>query len=118
MAQFAPKSHLTAPVWNWGPFYTEMVEQVRQGTWKSGSYWNGIDKDIVGLAPFGPMVPEAVKKDVETRMAGLKDGSLKVFAGPVKDQAGAVKVAEGKVASDEELLGMTWFVQGVVGTTE
>ncbi len=118
MSPFAPKSHLTAPVWNWGPFYTEMVEQVRNGTWKSDSYWIGIDKDIVGLAPFGPMVPEEVRKDVQAGKAALKDGSLKVFAGPVKDQTGTVRIADGKVAADKDLLGMTWFVQGVIGTTE
>ncbi len=118
MSPFAPKSHLTAPVWNWAPFYTEMVEQVRNGTWKSDSYWLGIDKDIVGLAPFGPMVPEDVRKDVQAGKAALKDGSLKVFAGPVKDQTGAVRIADGKVAADKDLLGMTWFVQGVIGTTE
>jgi basic membrane protein A len=41
-----------------------------------------------------------------------------VFVGPIKDQSGAEKVAAGAAMSDEELLGMTWFVQGVIGTTE
>ena len=34
------------------------------------------------------------------------------------NQEGAVKVAAGSAMSDGDMLGMTWFVQGVVGTTE
>ena len=46
------------------------------------------------------------------------DGEFEVFAGPIKGQDGKVKVAEGKAMTDQEMLGMTWFVEGVIGTTE
>ncbi len=118
MSAFAPEAHLTAPVWNWGPYYTKIVDQVRQGTWKAESVWLDMKTGIVGLAPFGPMVPKDVQDKVTAKQEEIVSGKMKVFAGPVKDQKGAVKIADGAVASDEELLGMTWFVQGVVGTTE
>jgi len=38
-----------------------------------------------------------------------------VFTGPLNDQAGAEKVAASTAMKDEELLGMTWFVEGVNG---
>ena len=118
MSTFAPKSHLTAPVWNWAPYYTQIINQVKEGTWKAESAWLGMDAGIVALAPFGPMVPQEVQDKVAAQQAEIASGSFKVFSGPVKDQQGAVKIADGSVASDETLLGMTWFVQGVVGTTE
>ena len=37
------------------------------------------------------------------------------FAGPLKDQAGAVKVPAGKAMTDAEILSMNWFVEGVQG---
>jgi basic membrane protein A len=117
MSAFAPKSHLTAPVWNWGPYYTQVVDQVRKGTWKASSDWPGLTEGIVDLAPFGPMVPEDVQEKVNKKKAEIAAGS-KVFVGPIKDQKGAVKIADGITATDGELLGMTWFVKGVVGTTE
>jgi basic membrane protein A and related proteins len=40
-----------------------------------------------------------------------------VFVGPVLDQQGEVRIAEGVQATDEEMLSMDWFVQGVVGST-
>ncbi|TKB10076.1 BMP family ABC transporter substrate-binding protein [Desulforhopalus sp. IMCC35007] len=118
MSSFAPKAHLTATVWNWAPYYTKVVEAVRNGTWKAESAWPGLAEGIVDLAPFGPMVPKDVQDAVNTVKAEIISGAKKVFVGPIKDQSGAVKIAEGVAAPDADLLGMTWFVQGVVGTTE
>jgi basic membrane protein A len=118
MSSFAPKAHLTAPVWNWGPYYTKVVDEVRKGTWKAESAWPGLAEGIVDLAPFGPMVPQEVKDLVNSVKADIASGKKKVFVGPIKDQKGAVKIADGVVVPDGDLLGMTWFIEGVVGTTE
>lgn len=118
MSAFAPKAHLTAPIWNWGPYYVEIVNQVKNGTWKSTAAWPGMDHGIVSLAPFGAMVPADVQKKVLAMKADLTDGKVKVFTGPIQDQAGNVKFAANVPAADKELLGMTWFVKGVIGTTE
>lgn len=117
MSPFAPKAHLTSPVWNWGPYYVKVVDEVRKGTWKAEAAWPGLADGIVALAPFGPMVPQDVQDKVAAAKAAIIGGN-KVFTGPVKDQKGNVKLADGVAATDEELLGMTWFVEGVVGTTE
>lgn len=118
MTAFAPKAHLTAPIWNWAPFYKSVIEQVRKGTWKAESVWPGMDTGIVDLAPFGEMVPQALRDRVMAAKADIIAGKNKIFVGPVKDQKGEVKIADGVMAPDKDLLGMTWFVQGVVGTTE
>ena len=118
MSAFAPKAHLTAPIWNWTPFYKETVEKVRKGTWTSESVWLGMDKGTVGLAPFGAMVPQAVRDQVTAKKAEIISGKEKIFVGPIEDQNGNVKIAAGAVAPDQDLLGMTWFVKGVIGTTK
>ena len=118
MTAFAPKAHLTAPIWNWAPFYKSVIEQVQKGTWKAESVWPGMDTGIVDLAPFAEMVPQDLRDKVMAAKADIIAGKNKVFVGPIKDQKGAVKIAEGVMAPDQDLLGMTWFVQGVVGTTE
>lgn len=111
-----PKVFLTAPVWNWVDFYVDVVNQIRAGTWKSGNFWPGIETGIVGLAPFGPMVPEEVRAKVEAAKQDIISGKLVVFSGPVLDQNGKERIAAGKHATDQELLSMDWFVQGVVGS--
>ena len=118
MSKVAPKAHLTAPVWNWAPLYKKLVREVRQGTWKSESLWPGLEEGIIDLSPFGPMVPEKVRTMVMKKKTAIASGKAKVFVGPIRDQKGNMRFAKGVAASDKELLGMTWFVQGVIGTTE
>ena len=118
MSAFAPKAHMTAPVWNWGPFYKGTVEQVRAGTWKSAATWIGMKEGIVDIAPFGPMVPKAIREKVQAKKAEILAGKDDLFSGPIKDQNGKIQVAAGAIASDGELLGMKYFVQGVIGTLQ
>jgi hypothetical protein len=47
--------------------------------------------------------------------ADLAAGNIVVFKGPIKDQAGNVKVAEGAVLTDNLLGSVDWFVEGVIG---
>ncbi|GBC62090.1 BMP family ABC transporter substrate-binding pro tein [Desulfonema ishimotonii] len=118
MSSFAPKSHLVAPIWNWAPFYKEMVEQVRTGTWKTGACWDGLEKGIVDLSPMSDMVPGAVQERVLAKKAEIAEGKFRPFTGPVRDQDGNEKIPAGRAATDPELLGMDWFVAGVIGTTK
>lgn len=118
MSKFAPKSHLCAPIWNWGPFYKEMVDNVRQKKWKNQSYWYGLEHGIVDLSPMGSMVPQKVQSRVMAKKKEIAAGKSKVFSGPINDQSGKLRIAKGAVAADKELLGMTWFVEGVIGTTQ
>ena len=118
MSSFAPKAHLTAPIWNWTPFYERTVNAVREGTWTSSDYWGGMEDGIVDLAPLGPMVPEAIRQQVDAKKQEIIAGQELVFVGPINDQAGNERVAEGEVMTDEQLLGMDWFVEGVLGSTQ
>ena len=115
MKTFAPKMHLTAPIWDWGRMFSLIVDQVNQGTWKSEAIWWGLKEGAVDLAPFGPAVPEDVKTFVSGKKSDIIDGKWDVFTGPIKNQAGEVKVPEGKVMTDDEIWNMNWFVEGVKG---
>ena len=48
-----------------------------------------------------------------SRPLGIIDGTVHPFAGPISNQAGEVAVAEGETLSDEDLLKMDWYVEGV-----
>ena len=52
--KFAPKSWLTAAVYNWGPYYLRRVKAAMDGTWKTGFYYGSIKDGFIGLAPYGP----------------------------------------------------------------
>ncbi len=116
MRQFVGDTVLTSPVWNWGVYYTQTVQAALDGTWKTHQYWGGMKDGVVGLADFSPKVPQDVRDAVAKAQARIESGEWDVFYGPIKDQSGAVKVAEGQKMTDDEILNMNWFVEGVVGT--
>jgi basic membrane protein A len=118
MSPLAPAAVLTSPVWNWGAYYTDVVQAVMDGTWESNQYWGGWQDGVVDLAPIADFVPEEIRAAAEEEIARFESGEetiYTIFTGPIRDQAGEVRVPEGEAMTDEELLSMNWFVEGVEG---
>lgn len=111
----APKAYLTAPVWNWGKYYAAEVQRILDGNWKQENYYGNMKDGMIELAPLTDNVAPGTQEVVDKAKAAIIDGSLNIFAGPIKDQTGAVKVAEGSAMTFEELMSVDWFVQGVEG---
>ena len=118
MAAQAPNAILTSAVWNWGAYYSSVVQSVLDGTWTNTPYWGGWKDGVVDLAPYSTLVPadvQTIATDVaNTFIAG--DASITtIFTGPLNDNTGTEKLAAGQSLTDEELLGLLWFVEGVEG---
>jgi basic membrane protein A len=113
---FAPKSWLTAAVYNWGPYYLKETKAAMDGTWKTGSYWGGWKDKFIGLAPFGAGVSAKTKAAIAAKKAAMLKGSFYEFQGPIYDQAGKLRVPKGKKLSLNDILAMDWLVKGVVGS--
>ncbi|MDH3595474.1 MAG: BMP family ABC transporter substrate-binding protein [Rhodospirillales bacterium] len=115
MSKYGPTAHLTASTHNWSGHYLASAKAVLDGNWAPQDLWGGIKDGMVELAPFGPAVPAEVKALAEAKQAEIAAGTLHPFQGPVKDQAGTLRVAEGSVLSDQDMLGFDWYVEGVLG---
>ncbi|HZG83975.1 BMP family ABC transporter substrate-binding protein [Paenibacillus sp.] len=116
MTRFAPEAYLTNPIWNWGPYYAKTVKDIMEGTWTNEPYLGDMADGMVDIAPIGPSVPEDVKKRIEETKAKIISGELNVFAGPIVDTQGTVRVEEGQTMTDEVIYSTNWFVKGVEGT--
>jgi basic membrane protein A len=116
MGQFVGDTVLTSPIWNWGPYYVERTKAVMNGTWKTHQYWGGMKEGIVDLAPLSDKVPDDVKTLVEEWKQKILSGEWDVFTGPIKDNTGELRVAEGETMPDEDKLAFDWLVEGVVGS--
>jgi basic membrane protein A len=122
MSAFAPKSQLFASVNNWGPYYIEKIEALRNGKWNTGeapdhwagNKWGGFSTEMLELSEFKNM-PEDVIKKAEEVMNEIKSGKLKIFAGPLIDNNGKEILPAGKEMDDGGLWGMNYYLQGVDG---
>ncbi len=115
MRAFVGDTVLTSPMWNWGKYYIDTVSAAIEGKWKTHSYWEGMNDNVVMLAPLSPKVPQDVRDLVEKTRQDLMKKDF-VFCGPIKDQSGTIVVPDGQCVSDADQLTMQFFVEGVVGT--
>ncbi len=116
MTHFGPKAHLLSVVNNWSPYVIRTVEDVMAGKFKSEDLWGGMAEDMIVIPNYGPGVSADVQKGAEEIIAGIKTGAIHPFAGPIKNQAGELKVKSGEVLGKGDLAGMNWYVEGVTGT--
>jgi basic membrane protein A len=116
MSKYGPKSHLASAVIHWAPYYEKAVQDQLDGTWTTGKTWWGVKQGAIELAAISDQVPAAVKAKVAAATAALKDGSLAIWKGPIVDTAGKTRLEAGKVAEDDFLLMIDFYVKGVDGS--
>lgn len=116
MRPFVGESVLTSPIFNWGPKYISIVEELMAGTYDGDeSYWGGLADGVVALAPVSDQVDAATAQLIADAEAALTSGETDVFCGPITGQDGSSVVGEGECLDDGAMLGMAFFVDGVVG---
>ncbi|MDR1194592.1 MAG: BMP family ABC transporter substrate-binding protein [Peptococcaceae bacterium] len=115
---FSPEYCLTSSVWDWGALYSDVVRQVADGVWEPEELWWGMAEGLVDITELNPVIPEDARARIEATRAGLKSGDVTCnpFYGEVVDQAGVVRLPEGTDASFDQLMGMDYLAQNVVGT--
>jgi basic membrane protein A len=113
--QFAPQFWITGTGFTLGDKVTFLTQSVIDKTWKPIFLRCKMSEGCMALAPFGPKVQQTVQDKVKQTLSDLDSGKIVVFKGPIKDQAGNVKVADGATLSENDMGSLDWFVPGVVG---
>ena len=116
MSEYAPTKQLTATIWEWGPWVAKTVEEVRNGTFKGS--WNELTfaDGAMRLAAFNDAVSDEIIQKVEETKELFKNDEKWVFEGPIYDNEGNLRVAEGETLKGEDLYVMDWLVDNVVGS--
>jgi len=115
MAEYAPKPRVSSIIDNWAPYYIDRVGAVMDGTWESQSVWQGIGDGMVEIGEISDAVPEDVKARALEIRDKIASGEMHPFTGPINRQDGTEWLAEGETATDEVLLGMDFYVEGLTG---
>jgi simple sugar transport system substrate-binding protein len=76
----------------------------------------GLKEKMVVLTPLNKSVPVNVSRLFEEKKRDIIEGKLPPFAGPLKDNAGVVKLAAGSTLTHEQLMAINWYVEGVDGS--
>jgi basic membrane protein A len=116
MTAYGPKAHLASAIINWGPYYKKAVKDALDGTWKSeGNTWWGVKEGAIDIVSISDKVPADLKAKAEAAKAGLKDGTLAIWKGPIVGADGKEVLKKDEVADDKFLGGISFYVKGVEG---
>ena len=114
----APAAWLTAPTWNWGPYYTKTTKAVADGACPADEYYGTMADGMVTLASFGDSVDADTQASITAKGEEIIAGTFAPFTGPISDQDGKEVIASGVKAELGELLSMSYFVKGVIGSAK
>lgn len=116
-ASVAPETYLSGSYYNWGPYLISQVRAIRKGTWKATDYSGSLASGLVALGPINKAVPSTVRSKVESVVAALKKGTIRVFTGPIDCNTGKTMVAAGRVLTTPAQIYplQTCFVKGIIG---
>ena len=79
MLATAPTAALTSPTNTWSKFYAQLFKSVMDGTEFPADVAKGYAEDGVSITTLGPSCAPGTAEKVEEVIAGIKDGSIKVF---------------------------------------
>jgi simple sugar transport system substrate-binding protein len=117
-AALAPKGYLTGAEWNWSAVYKDYVEKVKAGQPYQHLVRGGFKEGFIKMSPYGAAVSAEAKAKADEAKAALTAGTLTIFKGPMKDNAGKEIIAAGtnRGQTDIELEKMSYLVAGVKGS--
>ena len=114
MAKYGPNAQLAAVTHHWGRYYTERTQAVLDGTWKVAPIWGGVREGMIGVEGLSDKLPKDLVEMVKARETDIGSGRFHPFTGPLRTSDGKLVQAAGSL-SDEQLLQMNYYVEGVVG---
>lgn len=117
-----PEICLGVPYFNWGPTYLEVAQSVIDGTFEGTWEWNtpdwsninNPDTSAVGFEE-GPGLSAENTAQLNTFIAGLADGSISLWQGPLNFKDGSSFLADGAKASEQEIWYMPSLLEGMKG---
>lgn len=112
-----PNAYLSGSVNDWQQYSVDLVKSVVDGTYKASEQVGTIASGIAKMGTISSSVPADVKAEAEKALAGLSDGSIVPFTGPITSNAGKVVLPAGKKWADsgEIFKNQNFLVAGVIG---
>lgn len=115
MHSFGPTWHATAIIDDWSEYYVRRTKEADGGSWSSTDVWGGFDTGMVKMSDYNSRLDPSIVSEAKKAEADVKAGRVHPFTGPIRSRDGELKVPAGETADDGMLLGMDFFVEGVVG---
>ena len=110
--EFGPEVYVNTLQLDFGPYYVEQAEAALAGTWTAKTQPDLLPLD---LGDWGDAVPEDVRAAVDELRPQLLDETLNPYTGPIVDNQGTERLAEGETLDAQQAYLVDWAAEGVSG---
>lgn len=115
--------NLATPVWQWGTYYEALLREIRNKTFfteyhesrKALNYYWGMSAGVVELQ-CSDKLPDSTKKLAALLQNAICSGSCQPFRGPLYAQDGRKIIGGEATLSTEQIIGMDWLADNIVGS--
>lgn len=119
--EISPDVCLGTPFFNWGPSYLETIQAASEGNFQSSFQWlgpdwsdlNNPDTSAVGFVKGNGLSAENATT-LDAFIAALA-GGLNLWTGPINLQDGTAYLADGEVATDQQVWYLPQLLEGMEG---
>ena len=114
MSSEAPKAVITSVVWNWGVYYSNMVQSVIDGSFTADVYFGSLADDMVGLSPLSGNAAPGTAQIIAEERKRLESGIFDVFDGVLITNDGRRIGEAGKRLADSIIRSeINWYYRTV-----
>ena len=110
--------NIASPIWHWGKFYEQIVQNVLDGTWKKTktamNYWLGLSSDVIDIV-YSNSLPVGTRRLLKFLQASIIKNTLEPFYGVLYSQDGIVQKSEDESLTPEQIVTMDWLADNVLG---
>ena len=116
MRRHGPNAYVSSVRLDWDQYYLDNVKRRVEGTWEGGGVdllplGGGVDRDS-----WGQNVDPEIAAQVDAFREKMMNGHSP-FVGPIYDNTGELRVAEGVTMTKEELFAWGWLAEGVTASS-
>lgn len=116
MSKYGPKSVLASVTNDWSGYFVEQCKAARDGSFEGADFRGGLAAGTVKMAAWSKDLTDEQMAQIKEAEEAIKSGKQHVFAGPIKDHDGTLRVKEGENLPDPEIFGLNWLVEGLDGS--
>ena len=114
--------NLARPVWQWGVYYEALIRRIRDKSFqaeyaessKALNYYWGMSAGVVELY-CSDKLPDSTRRLADWLQRGIRIDLFHPFQGPLYAQDGKKVLGEGESLSAEQIIGMDWLNENIMG---
>jgi basic membrane protein A len=114
MSREAPEAVITSVIWNWGVYYTYLVQSVIDGSFTTAPYVGGLREGVVDITSPAVFAAPGTAEAIAAARERIENGGFNVFDSLMETNDGRTIGDPGSTLPDDVITrGIDWYYRNV-----